>query len=111
MTDHPVFNPDSWMDMVAYLIIATPALVAAVATLWGQRRRASDQAINKQSGDAILSEVRNKHSTNLRDDIDVVTRTAKESLSGQADIRRDIAGLREELRNERLDRIEGDRKP
>jgi hypothetical protein len=41
----------------------------------------------------------------------VVTRTVKESLSGQADIRRDIAGLREELRNERLDRIEGDRKP
>lgn len=98
------FKPDSWMDLVAYLIVGLPAIIAAIAAIKAHGK-ASD---HKDTSEQTLDQVKNDHSTNLRDDIDEIRDLVRDGLT---DIRRDIGGLREELRTERLERIEGDRRP
>lgn len=100
------FNPDSWMDILAYCILALPATIAAVATVRGQRKQRSMHRENRRIGQQTLDQVANTHESNLRDDIDALTDSIRDGFS---DVRRDIGGLREELRTERVERIEGDR--
>ena len=104
--DHAFFNPDGWMDVVAYVVIGAPALVAAVGVFVGQRKSQIERTVIKDSAEQILFEVRNEHRTNLRDDIDAVSDSIQ---SGFAEVRRDVRHLREELRTERIERIEGDK--
>lgn len=104
--DHTLFNPDSWLDVAAYLVIGLPALVASAAAWKGQRRSELWQKISHETQSQVLVEVKNEHATNLRDDIDGLGDAIR---SGFKDVRSEVSWLREELRTERLERIEGDR--
>lgn len=101
------FNPDNWMDVVAYLIVGIPAIVAAVGVLLTRQTQKENHQDQTQAADALMFEVKNDHPTNLRDDIDGLSAAIKDGFS---DLRKDIHGLREELRTERVERIEGDRR-
>ena len=94
------FNPDSWMDVVLLVIIALIGMASATIPAVMARRH------GKTLG-AIEEQVTNEHSTNLRDDIDRISRLVAEGFS---ETRRDVRELREEMRTERLERIEGDRR-
>lgn len=97
---NPSFNPDSWMDLAAYLIIGLPALVAAVATFVVQKRQ-------RDTSEKTLYEVKNEHATNLRDDIDDLADAVRDGFS---EMHHEMGILREELRHERVERVEGDRR-
>lgn len=101
------FNVDNWMDVIAYLVIGLPALVAAVATWRSQERYRARFTIHEASQQAVLDEVKNSHKTNLRDDIDALGAAI---TKGFIDVNHQIDGLRAELRTERVERIEGDRR-
>ena len=98
------FHPDDWHDVLTYLIVGLPAIIAAVAAFKHQNKQLGEQtAIAEQT----LYEVKNDHRSNLRDDLDDLSKAIKE---GFREIHVDISGLREELRTERLERIDGDRR-
>lgn len=98
------FNPDGPLDVAVYLIVALPAIIAAAAAFFNQKKELKSQrGIQEQT----LHEVKNEHSSNLRDDIDDLSKTIKEGFKQNS---LDISGLREELRTERLERIEGDKR-
>lgn len=94
------FNPDSWMDVILLVLIALIGTAGATIPTVMSRRH------SKTLG-AIENQVTNAHDTNLRDDIDRLTILLTE---GFTETRKDIRGLREELRTERVERIEGDRR-
>jgi hypothetical protein len=90
------FHPDDWNDVLVYLIVGIPAIIAALMGFKHQNK-----AIGKSNTMAAqtLDQVKNDHDSNLRDDIDAL-----------GEIHIDISGIREELRTERIERIEGDRR-
>lgn len=96
-----VFNPDSWMDVAVLIIISLFSLIGTVAPILLAR---ASKSHSTQLED-IKEQVKNSHGTNLRDDIDGL---AKLSREGFFSIHRDLHGIREELRTERNERIEGD---
>ncbi|MDH6462048.1 hypothetical protein M2302_002223 [Micromonospora sp. A200] len=58
----------------------------------------------------VREHVANSHQTNLRDDVDQVLAGLDRVLEGQLRHSREIAGLREELRHERVERLEVERR-
>ncbi|MCH9731629.1 MAG: DUF2746 domain-containing protein [Actinomycetia bacterium] len=94
------FNPDSWMDVVVLVVLALITTGGATLTTVVARRH------GKTLG-SIQDQVTNAHETNLRDDIDKLTALVAE---GFAETRKDVRELREEMRTERIERIEGDRR-
>lgn len=94
------FNPDDWMDVVALFGLRLSGLLAAVLPVWLNLR--------KQNRDlkTIKHEVKNDHGTNLRADIDRLTKAVE---TGFSNMERDISDLRKDVQQEREDRIEGDR--
>ena len=95
------FNPDSWMDVVLLVIIALIGMGGA--TIPAVMARRHGKTLGK-----IEDQVVNDHpDRNLRDDIDRISRLLAEGFS---ETRRDVRELREEMRTERLERIEGDRR-
>lgn len=98
------FNPDSALDLIAYLIVGIPAIIAAVAAFMKQRQ---ELKTHRKTAERMLYQVENEHRSNLRDDIDDLASSIKE---GFGDVQKDIRGLHEELRTERMERIEGDRR-
>lgn len=98
------FHPDDWNDVVVYLIVGIPAIIAAIAGF-----RYQNKALGKsnQIASQTLDQVKNDHDSNLRDDIDTL---GSQIRQGFKEIHVDISGLREELRTERIERIEGDRR-
>lgn len=97
------FNPDSALDLVAYLIVGIPAIIAAVAAYMKQRQELKS---HRQVAEQMLYQVQNEHRSNLRDDIDDLALAVKEGFSS---VRHEMNGLRDEIRTERMERIEGDR--
>ncbi|AIK67747.1 minor tail protein [Mycobacterium phage Piro94] len=95
------FNPDSWMDVIALAIISAFSLAGVVAPVLLSSHRKQNKTL-----ETVREHVANSHKTNLRDDIDEINRSLQ---AGFCEIRRDIGGLREELRTERIERIEGDK--
>ena len=100
------FNPDNWLDLVAYAIVGIPATIAAIAAVRGSKKATEHNEEQRDINTRTLDQVQNNHTTNLRDDIDHFHSSI---LANLTEIRRDIGGLREELRTERLERIAGDR--
>jgi hypothetical protein len=98
------FNPDDQFDLIAYIVIGLPAIIGAVAAFRHQNKQLKGQA---KIAEQTLYEVKNDHPSNLRDDIDEL---GKSINLGFHEVRQDISGLREELRTERVERIEGDRR-
>ncbi|EHB44160.1 bacteriophage protein [Mycolicibacterium rhodesiae JS60] len=86
-------NPDDWKDMATIMFLGACPVIAAGLPLWFKMRK-------------IDGQVSNTHDENLRDEI---TRGFKEIREDNREIRKDIGGLREELRTERKERIDGDR--
>ena len=98
------YHPDDWNDVVVYLIVGIPAIIAAVG---GFLHALKALKSTKTTAEQTLYEVKNDHRSNLRDDIDELHIVIKE---GFKEVKEDIHGLREELRTERIERIEGDRR-
>lgn len=104
------FQPEGWFDIMAYLIVGIPAIIAAVGVILARKTQKSQvlrSADNAEVTAEVLYEVQNAHTTNLRDDIDSLGAAIKE---GFHNTREDIRDLRQELCTERIERIEGDRK-
>lgn len=97
-------------DLWYAFIIGLPALAGVFATLAvtlkGQQKARYRAASLEEKAEQTLYEIRNGHRTNLRDDLDDLKRLM---MDGFKETRKDINGLREELRTERIERIEGDR--
>lgn len=122
------FHPDDWKDVFVYLIVGIPAIIAAVGVVLNARNQRASHKSQTETADAVLEEVKNDHTTNLRDDIDglfdamrLITEMKDHNSSslrelrgelreGFREIHVDISGVREELRMERLERIDGDRR-
>lgn len=98
------FNPDGVIDLLAYLIVGIPAIIAAVAAFMKARQ---ELHIHRETARKMLYQVENEHRSNLRDDIDDLAVSIKD---GFLEIRQDMHGMREEMRTERIERIEGDRR-
>jgi hypothetical protein len=91
------FNPDSWMDVAVIVVVA---LIAAIPSWLAHRNHKVTKDIQEQ--------VKNRHATNLRDDIDRAisavealahdVRALKSDLLAESDHRRlQISDLRDEL--------------
>lgn len=110
----PTFNPDHWMDVLAYLFVGLPALVAALAA-W--RSSKGNKKINDRletTSKVVLNEVKNDHATNLRDDIDGLGIAIREGFAHTNEqihnLNQHIHHLRVDVQVERTERIEGDKK-
>ena len=101
------FNPDNTLDLVAYLIVGLPAIITALTAFAVQRKELRGQ---RALVEKTLYEVKNDHRSNLRDDIDELADAIHEVKDEVRGVGRDVTGLREELRIERAERIEGDRR-
>ena len=98
------FHPEGWDDVITYMIISLPAIIGAVAAFKHQSKELKTQ---RGIAEKTLYEVKNEHRSNLRDDIDALSASIKDVAH---DLHTNINGLREELRTERIERIEGDRR-
>jgi hypothetical protein len=98
------FQPEDTNDLLAYLVVGLPGIITALAAFRHQNRQLKGQ---RKLAEQTLNEVKNDHRSNLRDDIDDL---AKSINAGFREVKSDISGLREELRTERIERIEGDRR-
>jgi hypothetical protein len=100
-----VYEPHTALGLVGLILLGVPVFGAAAIPAWIAHRAAKR---NGQKVGAVLHQVENNHETNLRDDIDDIT-TAVLSLSRDiSGLHTDVRSLRDELRVERTDRIEGD---
>jgi hypothetical protein len=105
-----LFNPDTPWEVALLAFISLCGVLTVVLPVWlGQRKH------GRQLGE-IRDQVSNDHDTNLRDDIDDLVSAVNRAIervgdlkTDVSDVKRDIGGLREELRTERVERIEGDR--
>ncbi|AQT25848.1 hypothetical protein SimranZ1_36 [Mycobacterium phage SimranZ1] len=108
------YQPEDGIDLIGLLIIGLPSTIAAIGTgivgvltVRGQRKgRERARQIDAKT-DEIHEQTVNTHDTNMRDDLDEIRDLVRD---GFKQIQRDIGGLREELRTERLERIEGDKR-
>lgn len=105
-----LFNPDSGWEAALLAFISLCGLLTVVLPVVITQRRQG-----RQLGE-IRDHVSNDHDTNLRDDIDDLMAAVKRAIDGVSDlkadvrdVKQDIGGLREELRTERIERIEGDK--
>lgn len=102
------FNPDGWLDFILLVIIALLGVATTTLPVVLNRRQSKTLRGHGESLNSIQEQVVNDHpDTNLRRDID---KLAHLITSGLKEIRKDISGLREEMRTERVERIEGDRR-
>lgn len=94
-------------DLWYAFIIGLPALVAAVATLYGQHKAKARWDAQEERSNTIVAEVKNSHQENLRDEI---TRGFREVREDIKIIREEHRQMREELHTERQERIDGDQR-
>ncbi|WKW87246.1 hypothetical protein SEA_CHARGERPOWER_31 [Mycobacterium phage Chargerpower] len=88
-----LFNPDTPWEVALLFFLGACGLATAYAPVFIAQRS------NAKKLERINEQVSNTHDENLRDEI----------TRGFREIRSDISGLREEIRTERVERIEGDR--
>lgn len=131
-----VYEPNDAIGLAGLFIIGLPGILAAVASIAaivvsvrgrrrGEDRREEDRAVLRdvsEKVDVVRSNVQNGHPDPLREDLDrqfaAIHRKVDEKFDAQArdlramgqDVRRDIGGIREEIRTERHERIEGDKR-
>lgn len=102
-----VYEPHDVMGLVGLLVISLPALAGAVlAGLALYRQRGTDRKVDDvAAGVQETNRSVNCRPTPMRGDLDEMR---AEMRSGFRQLSRDVGGLREELRTERLERIKGD---
>ncbi|AFV51156.1 minor tail protein [Mycobacterium phage 20ES] len=103
---NPAYQPTGWIDLVPYFLVAIPSILAAVLGVRNSKLNKIQHRENRGQIEELKYEITNDHGTNIRHDIDAIHELVRD---GFAETRRDIGGLREELRTERIERIEGDR--
>nr|WP_165964933.1 DUF2746 domain-containing protein [Mycobacterium eburneum] len=111
-------EPTTYIGLAAVVVVTVGGWVKA----WIDGRAHGHQAIKTRSDVGAMREelgevreqVKNSHETNLRDDLDSLRVEMRagfdEMRTAHKETRRDIGGIREELRDERRERIEGDRR-
>lgn len=87
--------------VVVALIGAGAGLVTTGLNLW-QNKRITEQQKNLAE---VHDQVQNSHKTNLRDDMDRVLDKLDDVIGGQRRHDKEIAGIREDLRQERQERM------
>lgn len=92
-----MFNPDTPLEVALLAFLGGCSLLAAAAPAWVAYAKHG-----KALGD-IKDQVQNDHSTNLRDDIDMLAGLIR-------GVAKDISVVREELLTERQERIAGDKR-
>lgn len=103
------YEPDNAIGLVGLLIIGLPTLASAILSglaLWRQsdtRSKVDKVAAGVQETNRSV----NGRPTTMRRDFDEMR---EEMKSGFRQVSNDIGGLREELRTERTERIEGDKR-
>jgi hypothetical protein len=89
------------------LVTGGVTLTVALLGLFAELLRRQNKKLNKvgDHAEAARDQVQNSHKTNLRDDLDKV-------IEGLADVKallrsqgKDISGMREEIRHERVERV------
>ncbi|QDP44616.1 membrane protein [Mycobacterium phage NothingSpecial] len=103
---NPAYQPTGWIDLVPYFLVAAPSILAAVLGFRNTKLNKLHHKENRGRIEELKYEITNDHSTNIRHDIDALAKSVRDGFS---ETRKDIGGLREELRTERIERIEGDR--
>lgn len=104
-----VYEPNDGWGLAGLFIIGLPAIISAVlagVALWRQRgtaRKVDDVAAGVRETNRSV----NCRPTPMRSDLDEMR---AEMRAGFRQVTRDIGGLREELRTERVERIEGDKR-
>lgn len=99
MTPPPEGTP-GWMWLLA--VLAVTGIVAVTNFLTNRSQRADLREVKEQ--------VANTHDTNLRHDVDRLINGVGELIDQGRQTSKDIGGLREEIRTERLERIEQGRR-
>lgn len=95
-----LFNPENGWEVALLAFISLCGVLTVVLPVWLNQRKHG-----KDLGD-IKHQVKNDHKTNLREDLDEIRDLV---LEGFARNDRSLEGLRDELRLERQERINGDR--
>lgn len=114
-------HPNNTLDLLALIALGLiglggPLLAAlpALLTLFRQGKLDSKQKEQGAHISEIRDQVSNSHDTNLRDDIDalsrLVTSTVGELTETVGELRSDIRELGRDLSTERRERIEGDQR-
>jgi len=94
-----------WAWLLGLLIVVgVPGVVSLLVQHPIRRQVKGIAADTRESRDQVA----NTHSTNLRDDVDQVIALVREAVEQGRQTRLDIGGLREELRQERRERHDGD---
>ena len=113
------FDPSDGIDLWYAFIIGLPALVAAVASVYGHYKTSERLNQHQKQANQLLHEVKNDHPSNLRDDITDIANSVKQGfkdthddihqLRSELDVeRRERLNLRADLNQERRERIKGD---
>lgn len=108
-TASEVYEPSDAIGLAGLFIIALPAIISAVLAgiaLW--RQRTTDKKVDDVKADVHCRPTPMRGDLDdLREDLDTMR---EEQRRGFLQMSRDIGGLREELRTERVERIEGDKR-
>ncbi|MFG1602839.1 hypothetical protein [Actinoplanes sp. NPDC049265] len=96
----------------AAVVTATGAVLAALIGVLLEMVRRSHKKLGQveQKADVAVSQVHNSHATNLRDDIDRVLASLDRVEHTQRLHTKEIGGLREEIRHERVERNDLERR-
>ena len=87
-------NADSWMDVVAYLVVGLPGLLAALAAFRVVKKSAAAQQVIGEDVTVVREHVANTHESNLRSDVDQL-------LVGMVEVKRAVGRIGDEVRDER----------
>lgn len=96
-----IFNPDDWRDVIVLVFFGVCSVMTVALPIWLKVRSIDDQ-------------VTNNHDENLRDEITRGFKEIREDISVvREELRLDrssINSLRDDLRVERTERIDGDKR-
>lgn len=95
-------------EVTTMLVGGFAALLLAVFGFLGDLIRRKLNTV-KGHTEASREQVENSHTTNLRDDIDLILAGLTEVKTTLGDHSRELEGIRNDLRQERVERIAGDK--
>ncbi|QGJ87759.1 hypothetical protein SEA_BIANCATRI92_32 [Mycobacterium phage BiancaTri92] len=103
---NPAYQPTGWFDLIPYFLVAIPSILAAALAFRNTKLNRVHHQENRGRIEELKYEITNDHDSNIRHDIDAIRDMVRD---GFQETRRDISGLRSDIRTERRERIEGDR--
>lgn len=86
------------LDIIDHALIGLVLIAVAVIPSWFSAR-------NHKQIKKVQDQVVNGHTTRMRDDLDSISGSIEEIRSGMQTMKSDVIDIREELRQERKDRI------